>query len=289
MNIIDFHTHIFPPQIGANRDEYLKKDALFAQLYASPKAKLITADELIKNMDEAGVAVSVALNFNWLTHDLCVRTNDYIMEAVARYPGRLVGFGMALPSAGEVSLRELERCAKGGLRGIGEVRPYEAMLEGEVAATLDSLAAMAKERNLMLLTHCSEPIGHLYPGKGKVTPGLLYRLISRFPEVTVVCAHWGGGLPFYEFMPEVAQALKNTYYDSAASTLLYRMDLFEYAANYLQRDKILFGTDYPLLSPQKFIHRIRALNLPTEKEEALLGGNAAKLLSLPRVNSNTNP
>ncbi len=279
MKLIDFHTHIFPPEINDHREEFIKKEALFAQLYSNPKARLTGAEELVGNMDDAGIAVSVALNFNWSSHDLCVRTNDYIMDAVSRYPGRLVGFGMALPAAGDASLRELERCVRGGLKGIGEVRPYEKLFEPGVVETVDAMAAMFKEHGLILSTHSSEPVGHRYPGKGKAAPGLLYRLISRCPEIKVVCAHWGGGLPFYEFMPEVSAALQNTYYDSAASSLLYRMDIFEWAASFLPRGKVLFGSDFPLISPQKLAQKVRALNLPSEKEEAFLGGNAEKLLN----------
>ncbi|MBI4333398.1 MAG: amidohydrolase [Chloroflexi bacterium] len=280
MKIIDFHTHIFPPEIRDQREDYLNKDFVFASLYTSPKARLATAEDLIAAMDEAGIATSVALNLNWLSHELCVRTNDYIMEAVSRHPGRLVGFGMVLPAAGEAGLRELERCIKGGLKGIGEVRPSSSMFEGEAASALDGLAAMARQHGMVVLTHSSEPVGHRYAGKGKVGPALLCRLISTYPGLKIVCAHWGGGLPFYEFMPEVSSTLNNTYYDTAASTLLYKMDVFEYAAAFLPRNKVLFGSDFPLISPKKFIQRIKALNLPVEKEESLLWQNAAGVLSL---------
>ncbi|MDZ4247405.1 MAG: amidohydrolase, partial [Dehalococcoidia bacterium] len=93
MKIIDFHTHIFPPSIKKDRDAYVKRDALFAELYSSPKAAILTAEELIEAMDRAGVSRAVALNINWLTMDLCRETNDYIMDAIARYPTRLTGFG----------------------------------------------------------------------------------------------------------------------------------------------------------------------------------------------------
>lgn len=278
MKIVDFHTHIFPPEIREHREEYLKKDLLFSQLYSNPKARLATAEELISNMDEGGIATSAALNLNWLSHELCVKTNDYIMEAVSRYPQRLVGFGMVALSSGEAALREVERCARGGLRGLGEIRLSPDILEGEKAAIVDGLAKVAKQYNLIVLTHSSEPVGHRYPGKGKVTPDLLYRLIARYPDLKVVCAHWGGGLPFYELMPEVSQTLKNTYYDTAASTLLYKMDIFKQAAGLVGPGKVLFGSDFPLLSPQKFIQKIKDLNLPPDVVENILGGNAQKLL-----------
>ena len=66
--IIDFHTHIFPPQIKKNRNRYIDSDPCFAILYSDPKAKLVTADELISSMDRDGVGISVILNIGWTTH-----------------------------------------------------------------------------------------------------------------------------------------------------------------------------------------------------------------------------
>ncbi|HUV57072.1 MAG TPA: amidohydrolase, partial [Dehalococcoidales bacterium] len=92
MMIIDFHTHVFPPQIKKKRNKYIDSDPCFAILYSNPKARLATADELIASMDEVGVDISVIVNIGWITHELCVETNDYILESVARYPNRLIGF-----------------------------------------------------------------------------------------------------------------------------------------------------------------------------------------------------
>ena len=90
--LIDFHTHVFPPQIKKNRGKYIDSDACFAIIYSSSNAKLATADELIASMDEDRIDISVVLNIGWTTHELCVETNDYILESIARYPERLIGF-----------------------------------------------------------------------------------------------------------------------------------------------------------------------------------------------------
>ena len=109
--IIDFHTHVFPPQIKKNRKKYIELDPCFAILYSEAKAKIATADELIASMDKAGVDVSVITNIGWTTHELCLETNDYIMESVARYPERLIGFGAVQPQSPEGAVAEIERCA----------------------------------------------------------------------------------------------------------------------------------------------------------------------------------
>ena len=120
--IVDFHTHILPPGFRERRDRYLGRDACFDLLYKDPKAKIATAEELVANMDGEGINVSVVLNIGWSSHELCRETNDYIMEAIARYPRRLVGFCAVQPLAGEKAVVELERCVSGGVKGIGEMR-----------------------------------------------------------------------------------------------------------------------------------------------------------------------
>ena len=111
---IDFHTHVFPPEIRKQRDRYVEEDPCFAVLYSNPDAKMATAEELIASMDEAGIDLSVILNIGWTTHELCVKTNDYIIDAVARYPKRLVGFGAVQPQSPQAAITEIERCARGG-------------------------------------------------------------------------------------------------------------------------------------------------------------------------------
>lgn len=278
--IIDFHTHIVPPWIKERRQEYLGRDLLFDHLYSNPKARLATAEDLIASMDEEGIDISIALNIGWVSHELCRETNDYIMEAVAHYPNRLVGFCAIQPKAGDGAIAELERCANGGLRGIGELRPDVQGFDLGDEATMAPVVEAANRHGMILLTHSSEPVGHQYAGKGEVTPDILYRFISRFPQIPFVCAHWGGGLPFYALMPEVASALQNVFFDTAATPFLYRPEIFRYIADIAGVDKILFGTDYPLMPQSRVIKQLRSLDMGVDAEDLILGGNAKRLLGL---------
>ncbi len=277
--IIDFHTHITAPQIIARREEYLIRDAWFRDLYANPNARLISAEELIAEMDRAGVTRSVAFGFGWRDMDLCRRDNDYVMEAVARYPDRLIGFGIVNPAAGEEAVREIERCAAGGLRGIGELMPDGQGYRLDDERVMAPIVEAALAHGLLLLTHCSEPVGHLYPGKGTVTPDEVIRFARLFPQATLVCAHWGGGTIFYELMPEIARIMRHVYYDTAASLYLYQDDIFELAARWAP-GKVLFATDYPLIAPERLIQRMCAVRMPTATLRRMLGGNAWRVLRL---------
>jgi predicted TIM-barrel fold metal-dependent hydrolase len=278
--IIDFHTHVFPPQIKKDRKKYIELDPCFAILYSDPKAKIATAEELIASMDKAGVDVSVITNIGWTTHELCLETNDYIIESVARYPERLIGFGAVQPQSPEGAAAEIERCARAGLKGIGEMRPDIQLLDLTDEMLMAPFVEALRKHKLILLTHASEPVGHDYHGKGAITPDVLYPFITSFPDLTIVCAHWGGGLPFYALMPEVKKAMANVFFDTAASPLLYTPEIYNHVIPLVGADKILFGSDYPLLEQGRLIEEIKALKLGEEAENLILSGNARGLLGI---------
>ncbi len=278
--IIDFHSHVFPPQIKKNRSRYIDSDPCFAILYSNKDAKLATADELIASMDRNRVDISVILNIGWTTHELCVETNDYILESTARYPERLIGFCSVQPQSFEAALDEIERCAKGGIRGVGEIRPDIQLFDLRDEEVMKPFVDMLKKHNLILLTHATEPVGHIYPGKGAVTPEMLYPFIADNPELTIVCAHWGGGLPFYALMPEVKRGMEKVYFDTAASPFLYNPQVYEQAIQLVGADKILFGSDYPLLEQARLLREIESLELTEEIKKQILAGNAQRLLGI---------
>jgi uncharacterized protein len=277
--VIDFHTHIFPPEIIEERDEYCHKDRCFSLLYSDARAKLSTVEQLIASMDEYGIDKSVALNIAWGDHDICVRTNEYILDAASKYPGRIIGFGMVQPLDGDKAIKELEKCLKSGMQGIGEMRTdtqgYSLADTAILRPVIDTLVAHDK----ILLIHASEPVGHQYTGKGKITPDVIYLFLTNFPELKTVCAHFGGGLPFYELMPEVKKALANTYFDSAAAPYLYSAAIYRHVLEVAGNEKVLFGSDYPLMSPSKAMAQIDSLGLPDDIKHKITSGNAELLLN----------
>jgi len=278
--IIDFHTHVFPPRIKKNRSRYVDSDPSFALIYSDKKAKIATADDLIDSMDREGVDVSVIVNYGWTTHELCVETNDYILESIARYPQRLIGFCAVQPLSSEAAVAEIERCAKGGIRGVGELRPDMQLLDFEHKEAMQPLVEVLLRHNLILMVHTSEPVGHIYPGKGVFTPDMVYPFITNFPDLSIVCAHWGGGLPFYALMPEVKEAMRNVYFDTAASPFLYSSQIYSQVSRLVGADRILFGTDYPLLPPSRFLREIESADLTGEERDLILSGNARRLLGI---------
>ncbi len=278
--IVDAHTHIFPPEVIARRADYAARDPWFAALYGDPKAKMADAGALLASMDASGVDHAVTFSFGWSDPGLIEECNSYVIEAVARAGGRLTGLAVVQPLAGARAVAEVERCFAAGLRGVGELMPHGQGYRLSDLGVVGPIAEACAARGLVLLTHASEPVGHTYPGKGDVTPADLLALAQAFPALRIVAAHWGGGLPFYELMPEVKAAAANIWYDSAASLFLYQPEIFATVAAIRGPEKLLWASDYPLIAQPRMLDYARRSGLGADALALALGGNAARLFGL---------
>ena len=278
---VDAHTHIFPPRVIAERDLWARRDRTFAHLFQRPTARMATAEELVAAMDEAGVRWAVVAGMGWTDQDLARLCNEYLLEAAARWPGRLIPFVSVNPLWGEGALREVERCLSGGARGVGELHPDpQGWWEGDLSP-LRPLAEELRRLRLPLLVHTSEPVGHLYPGKGSTTPDRAMTVRHLFPGIPLILAHFGGGLPFYALMPEVAQALTDTFFDAAAAPLLYHPSVYRRTADLVGAGAILFATDFPLLGYRRALRHLEEGCLTPQEQALVLGENARRLFGLP--------
>ena len=278
--IIDFHTHIVPPEILENREHYFASEPAFKLLYESPKSKLATAEDLIQMMDEQGVDWSVTFGFPWTNPELFRWNNDYVAEAVAKYPNRLKGFA-CFDLYNQQIAQETERCIKKGLCGFGELAFYQSGIDEQALDLLEPVMTISQAHQLPVLIHTNEPVGHQYPGKTPITLNQIYQLAQRYPENKIVLAHWGGGIFFYLLMKRhVKQTLKNIYYDIAASPYLYDKEIFKIAADLVGIDKIMLASDFPLIKPARYLKELSEAGLSQEQKVAIQGLNAAKLLNI---------
>ncbi len=277
---IDFHTHIFPPYIRDHREQYCARDPWFNELYSNPRANMASAEDLIAEMDTSGVDISVAFSFGWTDIGLIEETNSYVIDSMRHYPNRIYGMAVLQPTIGIQAVRELERCARAGMIGLGELMPHGQGYKLSDITLLMPVMEVVREHQLLVLSHCSEPVGHPYPGKGNVSLQDIVTFLTAFPDVRFVAAHWGGGLPFYALMPEIQLITANVWYDTAATVYLYRQDIFPIAANLVGADRILFASDYGLLRQRRIIDHIAQSGLDDQAVKMVLGGNAQRLLGL---------
>ena len=278
--IIDFHTHIFPEEIREDREKYFPHEPAFKLLYSSPKSKLAGIKEIVDSMDIEGVDKSVVFGFPWRSSDLSKRHNDYILEAVDRFPERLAGF-CCIDPFNKDAVPEVVRCLEAGLSGIGEIALYQSGIDGASQEKLKPLMEICEDKNLPVLIHTNEPVGHYYPGKTPNTLEQIYRLVRKFSNNKIVLAHWGGGMFFFNLLKkEVKEYLKNVYFDTAASPFLYYPQIYQIAIQIIGKNKILFGSDFPLLKPDRYFKEFEKAGLSKDEIKSICGNNAARLLNL---------
>ena len=276
---IDVHMHLTPPDLIKNCHKYYDKEPYFKLLSESPQNKFADGEDLIGILDETGFDKGVAFGFSFKDLGLCRYVNDYTMEVAKKYPDRVIGF-MSISPLADGAVEEIRRCYEGGLRGIGEL-----FLDGQGVDPFDEeslkpFMRACEEYDLPIMIHANEPVGHYYTGKVDVTPKEVASIASMFPANKLILAHFGGGLPFYELMKEMKKTLSNVYYDTGAGIYLYTSNIFKVLKEIGCLDRVLFGSDYPLLSPARFEKYFCESGLCEEDLEKVMGENCKKLLKL---------
>lgn len=274
--MVDVHTHLFPEWVRDNRGKFVERDDVFKEIYESEKARMVTGEEMVATMDEQGVAVSVVFGFPWADQGINRDHNDYILDMARRFPRQLIPFSCLNPLA-PGALKEVERCLERGAKGVGEIAFYDRVIDDEVIEHLRPIMGALKEARLPFLIHTNEPVGHPYPGKSMKTLREIELLVRNFPDQPIILAHWGGGILFYELMKEIRALLQHVYYDTAASPYLYQPEIFRIAGQVVGFDRILMGTDYPLIRPQRYYQQISGVIQDEATVRAICRENALRL------------
>lgn len=269
--IIDFHTHIFPSDVRDKRADYVRRDPTFAEMYADEKAAIATAEDLLASMAPSEVDVSIVTGFAWHDQNDIIRHNDYLLEAAARSNGHIIPF-VTVNMADEGAEAEIERCVAAGARGIGELRPENQGwdLTGEPGRRL---AARSDENDLPLLFHVTEEEGHEYPGKRGCSLSSFQEFALMHPGLTIIGGHLGGDVYRSPDPPDV-------YVDTAAVPFLHKPPEQPAAFSPVPPDRLLFASDFPLISQERTIRELREAIDDAGLLAAALGGNAAALLGL---------
>ncbi len=273
---IDSHIHITPPDIIRDFKKIGEKEPYFRLLSETPHNRFATYEQAAAHLRENEFDKGVVFGFGFQDMGLCRYVNDYTMEAVRQNPERLIGF-MVFPAGHPEMAKEIRRCYEGGLRGVGELFPEGQNMDLAVLHQT-GFKDYLREYKLPLLLHTNETVGHTYAGKTKVTMKEVETFIYHHQELSIILAHFGGGLLFFELMKEIRAAFANVYYDTAAAVFLYDKAIYRVIRELGILDKILFATDYPLLPIARY--RESLMQLSDAEREKVLGGNAAKLLDL---------
>lgn len=260
MPVLDAHTHIFPPFVIKKREQIAATDKAFSTLYGSAGSRMIDANGLARYMETDGPDLAVAVGFPFEDPDLIRRCNDHLLEAAAQ-DKRIIPLVSFDYRNEDGALAEVERCLRLGARGVGEVAYYDTGFSENERRGLNGIAQQLEERKGVLMLHLNEQVGHRYPGKAFADFASVAGFVADHPSLPIILAHMGGGICFYEFMPEIRKAFSHVYYDLAAAPFLYSDELYAFAAAFLDT-KVLFGSDYPLLPLARYMPPLGELGEP---------------------------
>lgn len=286
--IIDAHTHAYPQEAAADPAGWgtARGERHWVDLVTRGPQGWATREEMLAEMDAHGVGRAVLAGWYWERQTTADEQAALHVEWAEAAPGRFLPFFPVQPTAGRAALAATERAlSTGRFFGIGELMPAAQgfPMDDPVFAEICRMAIAA---DVPLLLHVTEPVGHEYPGRMETPLPEYVRFAERFPELKLILAHWGGGLPFHMLNARVREALRNTWVDTAAGPLLYAPKVWAVGADLMGADRVLFATDYPLrLYPKRrrkagyadILEEIRAALPDAAARAAVLGANAARL------------
>lgn len=244
--VIDAHVHLYPPEVGAEPAAWAARHGethwatLSTRVRPSgrPVQGFASVDQLLRDMDAAGVTKAVLLGWYWENHATCVAQNKFYADCIRAHPDRLAAFATVQLAAGPSAFAEAVRAMDDGLIGFGELSPHSQHFE-LTNPIWHQVLQLAAEWKVPVNLHVTDPASRPYPGRIETPLADFLWLAREFPATTFILAHWGGGLAW----TEEAAALPNVWFDTAASPLLYGPEAWTKAKS----ERVLFGSDYPLI------------------------------------------
>jgi predicted TIM-barrel fold metal-dependent hydrolase len=225
-------------------------------------------------MDAGGISCS--LLSAWVGPRGALISNDEVAGFVSQAPDRLVGVGSVDISRPRDAVRELRRCVRElGFKAV-RVLPWL----WELPPTHARFYPVYAECCELGIPFCTQ-VGHtgpLLPSEfGRPIP-YVDQIAIDFPELVIVCGHIG--YPWTEEMVAVATKHPNVCIDTSAYTAArYPAPLIAYLRGH-GRDKVLFGSNWPMVPPAKALAALAGLQLGAEVEARFLGANTARVYRL---------
>ena len=278
---IDVHVHPWTREF-MKRNGPIMKACEFFKLDVSNLPE--TTDQLVEEMDGAGVAKSVILGQDThATRNPAFRSytikNDEVAEIAAKSRDRLIPFAGVDPNAGKEAVRELRRCVRAlGMRGL-KVHGSAVSVYLNDRRLMYPIYEACQELELPILFHTGTTgLGDTEIKYSK--PELLDEVCQSFPDLRVVMAHFGW--PWPEVAVAVALRNPNVYIDVSGWKPRYLPQSIMPYLNGILQDRFLFGTDYPMLRHKEWLDDFRenlAPKLRQGVERKLLELNAERLLA----------
>ena len=260
--VIDSHAHIFPVQIAE------KASVGIGGFYGLDMRFDGTVKTLLEIGERAGIDKFVVHSVATIPEQVG-SINNFIIETVKNYPGKLIGYAAMHPEFLDIS-GELERVTAMGLKGIKIHPDFQRF-------NIDSDSAMriyecAERQKLPVLIHTGD---YRYEYS---KPARLANVLDAFPKLDVIAAHFGGWSEWDG--AKNALAGKRLWVDTSSSLYTITPAEARGLVDVFGADMVLFGTDYPMWDASEELERLDAIGLNDEEKEKILHINTEKLLNL---------
>jgi predicted TIM-barrel fold metal-dependent hydrolase len=208
--------------------------------------------------------------------------NETVSQMVAEAPDVFLGFGSVDPHRGSAAVAAVHRAARDGLLGL-KFHPSAQHFSPSDEEFLPIFEAAAEE-NLIVLSHTG------FTGLGAGTPGgmgIKHRhanpmhlddIAATFPDLQIIMAH-----PSWPWQAEalaIARHKTNVWIDLSGWSPKYLSQELLDAVRGPLADRTLFGTDFPFITPEKWLRDWETLEMPDDLSRQILHDNAARLLGL---------
>ena len=254
----------------------------------------VDVEHLVGTMDRLGISRAVIWGLACKPFE-CRTDPAVITAAIDAHPTRFLGFHVAdpvgYPDDGPELLEHVVRDL--GFRGVKVFPGYNNAYPND--ARLFPLYAMAERLEVVVAVHTGYTVTHT--GADAYAPLLaqyplhLEQVAASFPRLRLIMTHFAN--PWAREAVQLMRKYDNVYADTAygAFPLSWKVDALVWAKNFGVLHKVLFGSDYPLHSPEESLELHRAMpaytadrliepRLTEEDMAGVLGGNAARLFEL---------
>lgn len=260
MEIIDFHAHIYPDKIAE------KASQATGSFYHIRPAYTGTSRELLTSGKAAGITGFVLLPVATKPEQV-TNINHFILNEVKAHK-EFYGFGTLHPDCEDI-LKETNDILNSGLKGI-KLHPDTQQFNTDDKRLYEVFDYI--QGKIPLLVHCGDKrFDYSHPRR-------LKNVIDNFPRLQIIAAHLGG----WSLFDEAFELLKNKdCYLDISSTMMFLPPekVVQYIHGY-GADRILFGTDFPLWSPEQEVKSFKKLNLTAEEYEKIAYQNALAILKV---------
>jgi len=285
--IIDIHVHPFCKEITVTPGFEVAFERMFKEQRNPKKMEALksglallfehnTVENIIADMDRNKIDKACIVAMNLTTrYGVELVTNEDVGRLAAAYPERFIPFASVDPNMGQAAVDQLKYAVEElGCRGLKLVPPVQHFDFSDPRH--DPLWQMAQDLGIIVWTHCSHQMSHPDSDARLGSPMLIEPVAHKFRDLKIVLGHCG--FPWVWEAWSLVVRHQNVYVDISAYTNLYNHMPWDAYTKYDAEHKVLFATDYPLVSFDETIAALQNAEISETFKQKILQENVEAIL-----------